>query len=88
MCRAVRDLRATVGDSDDVRGVDSRGGHRDVAGGDGGGLGRAVRDRGGAAGDGDELGGEVGGDWLGGHGTSGQESSSDVVTHLEGVGCS
>lgn len=63
--RAVRDLRATVGDGVDDRGVDSGGGHGNGAGDDLGGLRRAVSDGGLALGDSDHLGGVVSG---GGHG--------------------
>lgn len=84
--RAVRDLRGAVGDGDDLGGVDSRGGHGDSAGLDGGRVSRAVGDGRLAVGDSDQLGGVVGGDRLGGHGTSGQERSSSEETHLDGIG--
>ena len=83
--RAVRDLRATVGDGVDLGGVDSRSRQGDGGGGDDGRLSRAVSDGRAAAGDGDQAGGVRGRDGgLGGHGANGEERSSDGETHLEG----
>jgi hypothetical protein len=46
-------------------------------------MSRAVRDLGRAVGDGDQLGGVVGGDGISGHGTRGQDSGGDSETHFE-----
>lgn len=84
MSRAVGDLRAARGDGVDVGHVEGRGGQRDVVGLDGGGLvaGRAVGDGGSTLGDGDQLGGVVGGDGLLGEDRGGQNSGGGGETHL------
>jgi hypothetical protein len=80
--RAVRDLRATVGDGVDLGGVDDRGGDRDPRGADSGRVGRAVGDGRLAVNDSDQVGGVGRGD-LGGDGRTGQGNGSDSETHLD-----